>query len=249
MRKRILDQPIDIATFDEAIYLAKTAIINSRQFKIITLNPEMVVNAVKNFEFQAAINNANFIVPDGTGIIWALKLNGCKNIQRIPGIELSEKILAITNESSKKIALFGSTKEVLEKVTKAINEKHPNISIVKTIDGFHGIEKDLDIATEIAKERPDVVFVALGTPRQEIWINKYSYLFPQSLMIGVGGSLDIWAGKKHRAPLWMRKNNLEWFYRVITEPKRTIRILKTLPIYVFMTLKAKITGYLNLNSK
>ena len=242
MRKRILNQPIDVISKDEAMYRAKMALVHPRQFKIITLNPEMVVNATKNIDFQAAINNAQLIIPDGTGIVWALKLlnpTTVKNLQRIPGIELAEGILVAANELSKKVAIFGGSKEVLEKVVLKLKEKYPNINFIKTIDGFQGKEQDEKIASEIASVKPDIIFVALGTPRQEIWINKYSLLFPQSIMIGIGGSLDIWSGKKQRAPEWIRDIHSEWLYRVINEPQRVPRILMSLPVFVFMVLKAK----------
>lgn len=242
MRKRILDQPIDVISKDEALYRAKMSLVNPRQFKIITLNPEMVVNAAKNIEFQSAINNAHLIVPDGTGIVWALKLlnpASTESLQRIPGIELAENILSAANELSKKVAIFGGSKEVLEKVNLKLKEKYPNINFVKTIDGFQGKEQDKNIADEIALANPDIVFVALGTPRQEIWTNKYSSLFPKSIMIGIGGSLDIWSGQKQRAPQWVRDIHLEWFYRVINEPQRIPRIIMSLPVFIFMVLKTK----------
>jgi N-acetylglucosaminyldiphosphoundecaprenol N-acetyl-beta-D-mannosaminyltransferase len=239
MRKRVLEQPIDVVSIDEAGYRAKAALAEPKQLKIVTLNPEMLVIAEKNFELQAAINNADLIIPDGTGIIWALKKSGIENAVRVPGIELAEIILDASNKLGKKVALFGSKKEVLEKCLLNLRKKYPDINFVKVIDGYQGKEKDPEVATEIANEKPDVILVALGTPRQEVWINKYSKSFPKSIMIGVGGSFDIFSGKKKRAPLWMREKNIEWFYRIMTDPKRTIRILKTFPYFLWMVLKVK----------
>lgn len=236
MRKRILNQPIDVISKEEALYRIRGALTGQRQFKIVTLNPEMIINAQNNFEFQSAINNANLIVPDGTGIKWALRLQGEEEVRRIPGIELAESMLEIANELSKKVAFFGSKKEVLEKAMDKLKEKYPSVQFVIAKDGYRG--EDKEIANEIKSFSPDIVFVALGSPRQEVWINKYSNLFPKSTMIGIGGSIDIWSGKKKRAPAWMRKNNIEWLYRVITEPGRTIRILKALPVYIWMVLKS-----------
>lgn len=240
MRKQVLNQPIDTFTLNEAAYLARGAFLNPKQLKIITLNPEMIVNATKDIEFQAAINNANLIVPDGTGIVWAFKTLNKETIERVPGIELSETILEFANQLKKRIAIFGSTRNILDKVSIVLQNKYPNIIIVKTMDGYQGIEKDSEIAEEISNENPDLVMVALGSPRQEIWINKYSYLFPESIMIGIGGSLDVWSGKIKRAPKWFRDNHLEWFYRAISQPKRTSRILKSLPKFVCMVLRDKI---------
>jgi N-acetylglucosaminyldiphosphoundecaprenol N-acetyl-beta-D-mannosaminyltransferase len=243
MRQRILDQPIDVTSFDEASYLVKMALINKRQFKIVTLNSEMVINATKNFEFQAAINNANLIVPDSVGITLGLKfLNpGVFNgLRRIPGIELAENILSIANELGKKVAIFGGKKEVLEKVETLLKERYPKIEIPITTHGFQSTNDDGKIAEDIASYKVDVVFVALGSPKQEIWINKYSSLFPNSILIGIGGSLDVWSGVKPRAPKWMRNIYLEWLFRLLIDPKRLLRVLGTLPQFSWRVLKAKV---------
>lgn len=248
MRKRILNQPIDTFTMDEAVHLTRAALIGKRQFRIITLNPEMMVNAMEDFEFQAAINNSQLIVPDGIGIILAsrfLNKNGSRNIERVPGIELAEKILEAANELGKKIAIFGGKKEVLEKLVSIFKEKYPNIEMTKTIDGYEPQEKHDEIAKEISLEKPDLVLVALGTPKQEIWINKHANLFPNSVMIGVGGSLDIWSGTKSRAPEWARKIYIEWLFRVITEPQRIPRVLKTLPQFIWLVFINKIKDLKN----
>ncbi len=240
MRKKILDQPIDILSLDEAAYLIKSALINPKQFKIITLNPEMIINALDNFEFQSALNNAELIVPDGTGIVWALKLKGYNNALRIPGIELAEKALASANELSKKVAIFGGKKDILEKAVNVLSNIYPRINFVKTIDGYQ--ENEDVIAEEIAKENPNLILIALGTPKQEVWINKHSKKFPNSIIIGIGGSLDVWSGKKQRAPEWVRNLHLEWFYRVVNEPARLPRVLRSLPRFIYMILREKVNS-------
>lgn len=243
MRKKVLDQPIDILNLSQAVYFAKMALLNPKQLKIITLNPEMIVNAETNIDFQSAINNANLIVPDGSGIVWALKsLNPGEynDLTRIPGIELTEKILSSANDLGKKLAIYGSTKSVIEKISIEFGKKYPKIEIVKAIDGYEKDKSELDIANEIANENPNLVLVALGTPKQEVWINKYSYLFPRSVMIGIGGSLDVWSGEKERAPEWIRNSNLEWLFRVLKEPNRIPRLLSSHPKFVYMVLKKKL---------
>lgn len=239
MRERILGQPIDIISMKEAHYIVTMALANKRQLKIITLNPEMIIISRTKLEFQSAINSSDLIVPDGTGIVWGLKLRDIKDAERIPGIELAEKILDSANKLEKKLAVFGGEQLVLDGAVGYFKKNYPNIEIVASINGYEPKEKESEIAKELSSCNPDIVLVALGTPRQEIWINKYSNLFPKSIMIGIGGSLDVWSGKKQRAPIWMREKNLEWLHRVISEPKRTLRILKSLPLYVFLVLKEK----------
>lgn len=243
MRKRILNQPIDIFTFEEALYFAQMAFINSRQLKIITLNSEMLVNTLTNFEFQAAINNANLIVPDSIGIVWAMKfLNPglYEDLKRIPGIELAEKILSLANEFSKKLAIYGGREEVLQKAVNTLKSKYPNIQVVIAVDGYQNEEDSAMVAQEISKYSPDLLLVALGTPKQEIWINKFSKFFPSTVMIGIGGSLDIWSGKKSRAPEWLRNAHLEWLFRLLIDPQRIPRVLNSLPKFIWMVLKEKL---------
>ena len=240
MRKSLLNQPLDIYDFQQLEHLVRANFLKSRQLKIVTLNPEMIVNAKKNFEFQAALNNANIVIPDGTGITWAFEVLSGVKVNRVPGIELAERILSIANELNKSVAIFGGTSETLEKVLKLFKSLYPKINVVKLVDGYQGINQDDVIAKEISGTSPDVVLVALGSPRQEVWINKNSDLFPRSILIGIGGSLDVWAGKVMRAPEWMRTRGLEWLFRLISQPKRSTRILKSLPVFVFMVLTKKL---------
>lgn len=243
MRKQLLNQPVDTVNINESAQITKASLVNSTQLRIITLNPEMIVTARKNIEFQAAINNSHLIVPDGTGIVWGLKFlktESCKDLQRVPGIELAQKILQIANELGKKVAIFGGKKNILEKAVNCIIEQYPNIQIVKAIDGYQEKEKHKNVALSIASESPDILFVALGTPLQEIWINKFASLFPRSILIGIGGSLDVWSGEKRRAPLFIQNLHLEWLYRIILDPKRIPRVLGALPVFICLILKEKI---------
>ena len=137
----------------------------------------------------------------------------------------------------KKVAIFGGKREVIEKVISKLRENFPNAEIVKAFDGY--TQDNGFVAKEISLCKPDIIFVALGTPRQEIWINKYANLFPKSIMIGIGGSLDVWSGMKPRAPKWVRDLHLEWFFRVILEPKRIPRLMRSHPRFALIVLAKK----------
>ena len=241
MRTRLFRQPLDVITMTCAEELVKTAFLNSSRLKVVTLNPEMIVNARKNLEFQAAINNADLIIPDGVGVVWAMKVlsNGnLDTLERIPGIELAEKILELASRLNKKVVIFGGKKDILEKAINELKKKYQKLQLLKAIDGY---KKDFSkVADDLAQDKPDVVLVALGSPKQEIWISKYCSLFPQSIMIGIGGSLDVWSGSKKRAPELFRKLNLEWLFRTAVEPKRIIRLIKTVPIFLWMVAKASL---------
>lgn len=243
MRKQILNQPIDIVDIERVKKSAKNALICQDQFKIITLNPEMVINALSNKEFENALKSSHLIVPDGTGIVWALKLlnpKDCQGLKRIPGIELAESILEEADKLSKRVAIYGGRIQTLEKVINILMKKFSNIIFVKSYDGYQGEEHEAKIAKEIANNLPDVVLVALGTPKQEIWINRFANLFPKSILIGIGGSLDVWSGKKPRAPKWIRDIHLEWLFRTITDPARIPRVLRSLPKFVLMVIKSSL---------
>lgn len=192
---------------------------------VITMNSEMAIMAENNHELANAIKKADLVVPDGSGVIFYLWRRGKKQ-QRVAGIELASSLIAKLAEKGNKycICFYGGTPEVAEKATKAWREKYPQINLISN----HGYLSDSESSAwqkEIQTVQPQLILVGLGVPRQELWIIKHRYLSPDAVWIGVGGSFDIWAGIKSRAPEFMCKNNLEWLYRLYQEPWRWKRMM------------------------
>jgi len=209
-RVDILGIPVDKITEKELLEKIINFINEKRFHLIVTINSENATKALENKIFLDVIKNADLVIPDGIGIIFASKILGDKLPERIPGIYLSYKLLEISNEKGYKIVLIG-----------------PNLNIAMTYNGYFNEDEEKKIVEEIQKIEPDILLVGMGSEKQEIWIWNNREKFKNiGVCIGVGGTLDIWAGKKKRAPKLVQKLGLEWLYRVIIEPKRIFRVLK-----------------------
>ena len=207
---------------------------------VVTLNAEMTMQAQRNQPLAEIIRNAELIIPDGAGIVLYLRLMLCQTVQRIPGIELAEDLLrSLGNQyTEKKVFFYGGAVGVAGKAAELWQEEAPGLNIVGTCSGYHAPGEAEELRHKLKQLQPDVIFVGLGVPRQELWISQNRDLCPQAIWIGVGGSFDIWCGRKTRAPRWLANNNLEWLYRLYQEPWRWKRML-ALPEFV---LKAFVSG-------
>ncbi len=204
---------------------------NKKKF-IITVNPEIIMKSYKNIEIkEMLLNDNNILVPDGISIIKKAKQYNINIKERITGVDISSKALEICNKNTKSIYLFGSKKEVLDKLIININQKYPNINIVGFSDGY--VEDKDKIMQEIISLSPDLILIALGVPNQELLINKYIEKAKKGVFIGVGGTFDVLSGCKKRAPKLFIKLNLEWLYRIICEPTRLKRFIQNNIVFMF----------------
>lgn len=204
---------------------------NKKKF-IITVNPEIIMKSYKNIEIKKMLlNDNNILVPDGISIIKKAKQYNINIKERITGVDISSKALEICNKNKKSIYLFGSKKEVLDKLIININQKYPNINIVGFSDGY--VEDKDKIMKEIISLSPDLILIALGVPNQELLINKYIEKAKKGVFIGVGGTFDVLSGYKKRAPKLFIKLNLEWLYRIICEPTRLKRFIQNNIVFMF----------------
>ena len=204
---------------------------NKKKF-IITVNPEIIMKSYKNIEIkEMLLNDNNILVPDGISIIKKAKQYNINIKERITGVDISSKALEICNKNKKSIYLFGSKKEVLDKLIININQKYPNINIVGFSDGY--VEDKVKVMQEIISLSPDLILIALGVPNQELLINKYIEKAKKGVFIGVGGTFDVLSGCKKRAPKLFIKLNLEWMYRIICEPTRLKRFIQNNIVFMF----------------
>jgi N-acetylglucosaminyldiphosphoundecaprenol N-acetyl-beta-D-mannosaminyltransferase len=207
--------------------------------QVVTLNAEMALQAEQIPELGKIIRKAELVIPDGAGVVLYLRLKGERS-QRCPGIELAASLLEKAGELGKNypVVFYGGAVGVAATAAAKLQEKYPGLAIASIQHGYLTPEDTPDFLEQLAIIQPKIVLVGLGVPRQELWIAKYRHLCPRAIWIGVGGSFDIWAGVKTRAPSWLRDNNLEWLYRLYQEPWRWKRML-ALPKFALRALISK----------
>ena len=195
---------------------------NEHKRFVITVNPETLILSESDLELKNILNdNNNSFVPDGIAVVKAAKKLGINIFERITGIDIAEYLLKIANENKYSIYLFGAKEEVISTLIKKIKKEYPNINILGYSNGY--IKNRDEVMQDIIKKSPDICMVALGIPYQEKIIAKYFKKAKKGIYIGVGGSFDVLSGTKKRAPKVFIKLNLEWLYRIITEPSRLKR--------------------------
>lgn len=203
---------------------------------VVTLNAEMTMQAEGNPKLTEIIQRADLVIPDGAGIVLYLQLHG-KPIKRCPGIELAEALLqqAASSDSAWPIFFYGGAPGVAQAAAQTWQQQIPGLVIAGTQHGYVTPEAEPALRQELKNLQPKLILVGLGVPRQEHWIAEHRHLCPEAVWIGVGGSFDIWAGQKFRAPVWLRENHLEWVYRLYKEPWRWRRML-ALPKFAWRAL-------------
>ncbi|TYR76005.1 WecB/TagA/CpsF family glycosyltransferase [Rossellomorea vietnamensis] len=204
---------------------------------VVTANPEIVMKANEEPELMEIIQKATYVTADGIGVIKAAQLLNNPLPERVTGYDTMVELLSLSNQKNYSIYLLGAQEETLQKAQSNIKEKYPNLVIKGSHNGFFDWNTDT-IASEIQSLQPDIIFVALGVPRQEEWISQNFAEFSHGVFIGVGGSFDVVAGTVPRAPEIWQKMNLEWFYRLVKQPSRWKRML-ALPRFAVKVLKMK----------
>ncbi len=225
---------VDSFTFDEALdYICSNPGI------IITINPEMIQTAKKDSVLADIIGKAQLVIPDGIGVQIGLKILG-HNVKRIAGIEFARKLIDRYSETSEPIAFVGAKPDIIKKAVENVKKENQAANIVYVQDGYFSDEEK--VLSELVNSGAKLVLAALGSPKQELFISKAQSLMPEAVLIGIGGSFDVWSGVVNRAPELYQKLGLEWLYRTVKEPKRFKRIFPALPLFVIKVLQEKFFG-------
>lgn len=204
-----------------------------RGLQVVTLNAEMAMQAEQLPQLRQIIQTADLVIPDGAGVVLYFRIYG-KRISRTPGIEVAEALLHQLS-SSETVFLLGGAPGVADRAAQFWQRRSPQLAIAGIQHGYLDETSQKALLDRLQVLQPSIILVGLGVPRQEYWITQHRHLCPQAIWIGVGGSFDIWAGTKTRAPAWMGKNHLEWLYRLYQEPWRWRRML-ALPKFAWKAL-------------
>ena len=212
----------------------------NEQLFIVNINPEIVVSNYKDEEIKSIFNKQKYQIPDGSGIVWASRKNHGDITERITGIDLMQRICEKSQNYNARICLYGGKEEIAEKAKQELAAEYPKINIVGTIDGYREWSQ---VIKKIKELKPDILFVGLGSPRQEDFIIKHKEELKEvKIMMPVGGSFDVISKTKKRAPEWMIKRNIEWLYRLFKEPVRVFRQIKLIKFMWLVVINKKKKG-------
>lgn len=225
MEKRVkfLNTYVDALTMEETIKRIQTYIDNKACVQHVVINAGKVNLMQNDKELTRIINECPIINADGQSIVWASKFLGNPLPERVTGIDIFIELIRLCAERGYRPYFFGATEDVVTEVVRRFKEQYSELEIAGYRNGYFKDEESKSIAEEIRKSCADILFVAFSSPKKEYWINKYMDIMQIPFAMGVGGSFDIVACKSKRAPKWMQRMGLEWFYRFIQEPKRMFK--------------------------
>lgn len=239
MKTDVLGVSYDNVTMEEALARGRQILQGDRTCYCVTPNAEMAYEALQDEGFRRLLNGAELVLPDGAGVILGAKLLKTPLKQKVAGIEFAQNMLSVMEELGSRLYLLGSKPGVAELAGKKMLEKHPELQICGMADGY--FKDEAEVVEKINTAQADAVYVCLGSPKQEYFMQKHREALSAKLLCGLGGTLDGIAGTVKRAPRWMIRLQLEWLYRLIKEPRRFKRMLR-LPKFIFAAVKKRMKG-------
>lgn len=234
----VLGVRVDCLTMAQAIDRCLRFLDTAGQHQVVTVNPEFVMLAQHDAPFRALIRDASLVVPDGAGIVWALRRQGIANVARVTGIDLMQELCVSAAQERLSVFLLGAAPGIAARAAAVLQQDIPGLEIAGTAVGAPDPKHAPALCAQVRESVADILFVAFGCPAQDFWIQQYQAESGARVAIGVGGSFDYISGTVARAPLWVRRLNLEWCYRLLRQPWRWRRQL-TLVSYLWKVLRDK----------
>lgn len=232
-RERYLGVNVCCIDMEEALNEVEDIIRDKKPSFVVAINPEKIMKAKKDEGLRKLLNSAAIQIPDGVGVLIASKLKRGSIKKRVTGIDLMQNICKRASQKGYRVFLLGAKPGVAKRAAEILKEKYTGLNVCGIRDGYF---KDEDnVIDEIRESRADIIFVAMGSPKQENWITGNMEKYNVPLSMGVGGSFDVICGNIKRAPDFMCKMGLEWFYRLIKEPSRYKRMM-ALPVFLFKVI-------------
>ena len=229
MRIDVMGVGFDSLTMDEAVARARDLMAERRAAYVVTPNPEIVMLCREDPAAMQAVQGADLVLPDGIGVVKGAAMLGTPLKEKTPGIEFAAGLMEKMAERGRSLYLLGAKPGVAEAAAERLQAQYPGLKIAGTHDGY--FKEDAPVVEAIRESGADCVFVCLGAPKQELWMEKNGPATGARLLCGLGGSLDVFAGTVERAPKFWSDHGLEWFYRLCKEPKRIGRMMK-LPLFL-----------------
>lgn len=232
---RILGARIDRPSFSEIVSYLQSRRDQGLFTHLITANALMLLELDRDAELRRIFEEADLVVPESSGLSCAAALKGVRPLERIPGIDLMQKLCEEAARRGWSVFLLGAKPGIAERAAAALQKKSPGLKIAGSAPGYFSAAEEMELLKNIQAVKPNLLFVGLQSPGQEKWIRKNSVFFDRACAMGVGGSFDVLAGNLRRAPLFFQKYGLEWLFRLIQEPWRLRRMVK-LPVFLIKVL-------------
>lgn len=223
VKPRVLGVPIDPLTMEQVLVRVEEAIETRSRLHIGVVNAAKLVNMRRDPLLREDVLASDLILADGASVVWASRLLRPRLPERVAGIDLMLAMLRRGASRGYRVYCLGATREVLERTVERMRAEFPGIQVVGHRDGYFGAEEEEQVAQAIAAARPDILFVAMTSPKKEKFLGRWAPRLQVPVCHGVGGSFDVLAGKVRRAPLAWQRLGLEWLYRVLQEPRRLWR--------------------------
>jgi N-acetylglucosaminyldiphosphoundecaprenol N-acetyl-beta-D-mannosaminyltransferase len=220
MRIKLLNVPVDLLSLGETLTRVEDAMQSRQRLHHVALNVAKLVSLQTNDELRHDVFNSDIVGIDGMGIVLAARLLGYQKAERVSGVDLMEEVLALCDRRGLRPYFLGAELYVVMKAVTMVCNKYPNLKVAGYHDGYFGSAGEAAVMAKVQETRPDCLFIGMPTPQKERLLRTYRDTLGIPFIMGVGGGIDVLAGKVKRAPQWMQNNGLEWVYRIYQEPSR-----------------------------
>ena len=233
----VLGVRVDCVDMESAVRRIEELVDDGGVHLVATVNPEFVMHAQRDSEFARVLARADLCLPDGTGVVWALRRQGCAVERPVTGVDLVDPLAGMCARRGFRLFLLGAAPGVAAELASILRAAHPGLE-VNAHSGSPRPAQDLETVHRIRDHRPQVLLIAYGAPAQEMWFDRLKGELGVPVAIGVGGAFDYLTGRVRRAPLWMRRAGLEWLGRLVAQPWRARR-MAVLPVYALKVLRSR----------
>jgi N-acetylglucosaminyldiphosphoundecaprenol N-acetyl-beta-D-mannosaminyltransferase len=237
-RVSLLGCEIDASGMDDTVLRCEEIIDSDGRAHHMSVNAAKIVALHRDEKLRAIIQGCELVNADGQSVVWASRLLGSPLPERVAGIDLMFRLLELAEHKGYRIYFLGARPDVLERALKRLRSLHPRLQVAGYHDGYFGDDQEKEICAEIRTSKPQILFVAMSSPRKEFWTGRHRAHLDVPLVVGVGGSLDVVAGVTRRAPPWMQRAGVEWLFRLLQEPRRLVRRYATTNVR-FLVLVAR----------
>lgn len=222
-RVEVLGCPIDALTMASTVERCLALVDRGQGATQVSVNAAKLVHCSENAEMRSFVSDCDIVSADGQSVVWASRLLGRPLPERVPGIDLMQELLRVADQRSLSVYILGAREAVLARAVAKLRAEYPGIGSIEARHGYFGPEDEAEVAARIRAASPDVLFVAMDSPRKELWLRRNRDRLGARFAMGVGGAVDVLAGERARAPGWVQRLGLEWLFRLLQEPRRMWR--------------------------